>query len=455
MVEQKKMSDMETELDNLKLKLAQLEISQESWRQKYNKVVLEQSRISKKNSMLEDSNDKSLLSQLQSDNEALKIKCESLLNEKNACSEKILRLEVDISEARKVISNLESKLRRSSDLKKDLVRYKDMITQLTSKLNSSKEEKNDSALEQRIKLLERDLEVKEQKLQKLKDFEKIKEDRDQLVAKLKTQAHQFEQFIKSQKQVSAELNLSPRSLHDYSDVQKIKEITTKEVREEMEQRVAEELKAIEVKHRQRQKEIEEKYQSTLMDLEMKCKEKTKEVEALREIMLTEKVKLQASFKAQEQMVTQMIEAKLERFRQELLARKLMIEQLQEKLKCKENDAEEERNVMAQVMSEWATEIKEIKEKEMEANKELLKTKENEERLYKEIKELKEKEAEMKTSIETLNKKYHSAKKSVSNYKVSKNKDYKITRKLLNKNFKIEILCLFIFRNMRGRKKSTF
>ena len=439
MEEQKKMTNLQTELDNLRLKHAQMEISQESWRQKYEKAAADQNHCrskistlesilsnSKKISTLEDSNDKSLSSELQTENETLKNKCESLSSEKNACMEKILKLEVDLSEAKKVISNLESKLRRNSsdvsrnDLKKELSRYKEMVTQLTSKSNNSKEDKNDSVLDQRVKQLERDLEVKEQKLQTLKDFEKIKEDRDRLVSKLKTQAHQFQQFIKSQKQVSAELNLSPRSVNDYTDLQRIKEVTAKEVREDMEQRVAEELKAIEEKNRQRQKQIEEKYKGALLDLQMKCREKAKEAEAMREVMLTEKVKLHTSFKTQEQLIKQMIEAKLERYHQELLARKLKIEELQEKLRWKEKDADEERNVMAQVMSEWATEIREIKNKEMEVSEELRKSRETEKRLNAEIKELKATEKEMQMSLENLKAKYHSAKKSASNYKVGCN-----------------------------------
>lgn len=440
------MTDLQTELDSLRLKLAQMEISQESWRQKYEKAAADKSHCrsklstlesmlsnSKKNSTLENSNDRSLSSQLQVENETLKKKCESLSSEKNVCREKILKLEVDLSEAKKVISNLESKLRRSSDvsrydLKKELARYKEMVTQLTSKSNTSKEDKNDSVLDQRVKQLERDLEAKEQKLQRLKDFEKVKEDRDRLVSKLKNQAHQFEQFIKSQRQVSAELNLSPRSLNDYTDLQRMKEITAKEVREDMEQRVAEELKTIEEKHRQRQKQIEEKYKGTLLDLQMKCREKAKEAEAMREVMLTEKVKLHTSFKAQEQIVMQMIEAKLDRFHQELLARKLKIEELQEKLRWKEKDADEERNVMAQVMSEWAAEIREIKTKEMDVNEEMRKSRETEERLSAEIKELKAKEKEMQISFDNLKTKYHSAKKSASNYKVGCN--YELLRHVI-------------------------
>lgn len=446
MEEQKRMAELQTELENLRLKLAQMEISQESWRQKYEKALADHSQYrskitklentlsnSRKNSTLEDSNDKMLSNLLQTENEALKIKCENLASEKDVCKENIMKLELDLSEAKKIITNLEGKLRRSSDiskseLKKELARYKDIVAQ-TSKSNISKEEKSDStALEQRVKQLEKSLEIKEQKLKRLKDLEKIKEDRDYLIVKLKNQAQQFEQFIKNQKQVSAELNLSPRSSNDYTDMQKIKEITAKEIREEMEQRVAEELKAIEEKQRQnlkdieeknqlKQKEIEDKYNRSLLDLRMKFRDKVKETETLREVMLTEKMKLHNSFKAQEQKVTQVIEAKLDKFNQELLTRKWQIQELQEKLKSKENDVEEERDTMAQVMTKWAAEIREIKAKEVEATEELRKMKEREDRLSEEIKELREKEKELQNSVKNWNKKYQSAKESANNYKV--------------------------------------
>lgn len=436
------MTDLQTELENLRLKLAQMEISQESWRQKYEKTLSDHSQYrskitklenalsnSRKNSTLEDSNDKILTSMLQTENETLK-------NEKVTYKENITKLELDLSEAKKTILNLECKLRRSSDiskseLKKELARYKEIVAQttITNKSNNSRDEKNnDSPLEQRVKQLEKSLEIKEQKLQRLKDLEKIKEDRDYLIVKLKNQAQQFEQFIKNQKQVSAELNLSPRSSNDYTDMQKIKEITTKEVREEMEQRVAEELKAIEQKqrqnlkeidekNRQKQKEIDDKYNHSLLDLRMKLRDKTKETETLREMMLAEKMKLHNSFKVQEQKITQMIEVKLEKFNQELLSRKWQIQELQEKLKSKENDVEEERNTMAQVMTEWAAEIRQVKAKEVEATEELRKMKEREDQLSAEIKELKEKEKELQISVKNWNKKYQSAKESANNYKV--------------------------------------
>lgn len=155
----------------------------------------------------------------------------------------------------------------------------------------------------------------------------------------------------------------------------------------------------------------------MLELQTRCNEKSQEMESLKEAMLTEKVKIHSSFKAKEQFVSQMIETKLETYYKELVARKLKIEKLQEELKLKENDVEEERNLMAQVMTKWAAEIREIKDKEDEMAENLQQLKESEENLKSEIKALKGKEKEMKSSIDTLKHKYQSAKKTANNYKV--------------------------------------
>lgn len=359
------------------------------------------------------------------ENEALKNKCENLFSERNVYNDKISQLEAELSETKKIVGSFESRFKKTNEvslsskceLEKELSHYKDLVTQLSSKINVLKAgRKSDLVMEQKIKQLEKDLQGKEEELERLKDFEKIKGERDHLVSKLKNQAKQFEQYVKNQKQVSAELNLSPRSSSDGTDFQKIKEIMIKEVREEMEQKVVEELRGIEEQHRERRKELEERYKTVLLELQTRCNEKSQEVESLKEAMLAEKVKIHSSFKAKEQFVSQMIETKLETYYKELVARKLKIEKLQEELNQKENDVEEERNLMAQVMTKWAAEIREIKDKEVEMSEKLEQLKESEENLKAEIKALKEKEIEMKSNIDTLKHKYQSAKKTANNYK---------------------------------------
>ena len=133
-------------------------------------------------------------------------------------------------------------------------------------------------------------------------------------------------------------------------------------------------------------------------------------------MLTEKVKIHSYFKAKEQF-SQMVETELETYYKELVAKNLKIEKLEEILKQKENDVDEERNLMAQVMSQWAAEITEVKGKEVKMNERLQQLKESEENLKTEIKILKEKEKEMKSNIDTLKNKYQSAKQTANNYKV--------------------------------------
>lgn len=335
--DRRKMLDLETELDEARLKIAQLEIAQES----------------------------------------LKKKCEDATRERDACKTKISKL-------------------------------------LENRSQSNGVEKN---LEDRVKLLENELRRNEEKLVRLKDIDLLKEERDRLVAKLKDQAIQFERYVKSQTQVSAELNGSPRSSTGEADLQRIKEIAIKEVREEMEEKVTDELKGIEEQHRQRQKDIEEKYKSLLIELQTRCREKSEELDAVREAMIAERLELQSSFKMQEQAIAKMLEAKLEKMHHELVARKLRIEALQDEFKKREIDMEEERNAMAQVMSEWAAEIRSIKAKEAEMNNEIDKLKQREEELIKEINEFQAKENQMQNYIDLLKHKYKTAKKTAQNYKV--------------------------------------
>lgn len=440
--EHKKMSEYQTKLDDARLKMAQIEISQESWKKKYENIVSERNdlitKVSKldaelsnirRNTKIEDSDDVKLkVARCQIENEGLKSKCESLFSERTVYKDKISQLETELSDTKKIIGSFENRFRKSietplnskCELENELSHYKELVAQLSNKMNQLKVgRKSDLAMEQRIKQLEKDLQGKEEDLKRLKDLEKIKEERDQLVLKLKNQAKQFEQYVKNQKQVSAELNLSPRSSSDGTDFQKIKELMIKEVREEMEQKVVEELRGIEEQHREKRKGLEDRYKTVLLELQTRCSEKTQEVETLKEAMLAEKVKIHSSFKAKEQFVSQMIETKLETYYKELVARKLKIEKLQEELKQRESDVDEERNLMAQVMTKWAAEIREIKDKEAEMNEKLQQLKESEENLKSEIKALKEKEKEMKTSIDALKHKYQSAKKTANNYKVNK------------------------------------
>ncbi|XP_076650675.1 uncharacterized protein LOC143357887 isoform X2 [Halictus rubicundus] len=441
----KKISGYQSELDGARLKIAQIEISQESWKMKYENAISERNdliaKISKldseilsikRSSKLEDSDDVKLkVARYHMENETLKSKYEDLFNERNMYKEKISQLETELLETKKIIGSFENRFKKTSEvsltskceLEKELSHYKDLVTQLSGKINMLKAgRKNDAAMEQKIKQLEKDLQGKDEELERLKEFEKLKEERDQLVLKLKNQAKQFEQYVRNQKQVSAELNLSPRSSSDGTDFQKIKEIMIKEVREEMEQKVVEELRGIEEQHREKRKELDERYKSVLLELQTRCNEKAQEVETLKEAMLTEKVKIHSSFKAKEQFVSQMIKGKLETYCKELLARQMKIEQLQEELQQKENDVEEERNLMAQVMTKWAEEIREIKDKEAEMNEKLKHLQESEENLKAEITTLKEKEKEMKSNIDTLKHKYQSAKKTANNYKHADNKE---------------------------------
>lgn len=426
--EQKKLSEYQTELDDAKLKIAQIEITQESWKKKYEKVANERkdllAKVSKldlellnlkRTAKLEDSDDVKLkIARFQAENETLKNQCDNLLSEKNNCKEKISELETELFDMRKKVNNFEERLRKSSEgtvnskseLEKELSHYKDLVAQL-SRLNNSKEGRaNEStALEQKIQQFEHDLRSKDEKLNRLlKDFKMIKDERDQLVIKLRNQAKQFEQYVKSQNKVSAELNLSPRSMGDSTDFQKMKEIMAKEVREEMEQRVAKELRGIgEQNRKELEEELKGKYKTTVLELQKKCNEKDQEMKTLREGITAEKMKMVNR-------ISQIIKSKLETCNQELQAQRQHIEKLQVDLKKKENQVEEDRNYITEIMIKWAAELKESKVKEREKDEEIQKLKSIEEKLNNEIKQLLDKQKHVKS-------KYRKAKQTANNYKV--------------------------------------
>lgn len=423
--EQKKLSDYQIELDDAKLKVAQMEIIQESWKKKYEKIANERkdllAKVSKldlellnlkRTAKLEDSDDVKLkISRVQAENETLKNQCDNLLSERNTYKEKLSKLETELFDVRKKVSNFEGRLRKSgegtlntkSELEKELSRYKDLVAQL-SRPNSKEGRVNElSALEQRIQLLEHDLRSKDEKLNRLlKDYEKIKDERDQLLMKLRNQAKQFEQYVKSQNKVSAELNLSPRNTGDSTDFQKMKEMMAKEVREEMEQRVAKELRGIGEKNRKELEELEGKYKTTVLELQKKCSEKNQKMDTLQKEIIGEKMKVDQ--------ISQIIGSKLETCNQQLQARRLHIEKLNVDLKKKENEVEEDRNYMAEIMTKWIAELKESKAKAKEKNEEIQKLKSTEGKLNSELKTLMDKQKHVKS-------KYRKAKQTANNYKV--------------------------------------
>ncbi|XP_044014125.1 putative uncharacterized protein DDB_G0282133 [Aphidius gifuensis] len=362
---------------------------------------------------------------IKSDNDKLKLACDNLLKEKNDYKQKIYDLEIKLTEYKADIIELNDKLNHpnenliisQNELENELAQYKEIVKELGDQLsnsNNSNLKKNDICQEERLKQLELKLQEKEVQLQRLHDLDKLKDERDQLVTKLKHQAKQFEQYVKSQKQVQAELNLSPRSTIDGVDFQKLREMSTKEVREEMEQKVAEELRIIDDKHREKQRIIEQKYKTALNELN----EKTKNV------LQAERMKLQSSFKAQEQIFTQIFEVKLDEYKRELNIRNLKIEELQTLLRRKEHEIEEEKNDMAQVMSEWILEIQTVKETGLKLQQEnnklhddnkLLKI--NETKLNEAIEMLKSKITELNDAIDLIKQKYQKAKTTASNYKI--------------------------------------
>ncbi|XP_025987433.2 uncharacterized protein PFB0145c isoform X1 [Solenopsis invicta] len=434
--EQKKLSEYQIDLDDAKLKIAQMEITQESWKKKYEKVAIERkdllAKVSKldlellnlkRTAKLEDSDDVKLkIARFQEENETLKSQCDSLLSEKNNSKEKISKLETELFDMKKKVSNFEERLRKSgegtvnskSELEKELFRYKDLVAQL-SKLNNSKEGRTNesAALEQRLQQFEHELRNKDEELNRLlRDFEMIKGERDQLVIKLRNQAKHFEQYVKSQNKVSAELNLSPRSTGDSTDFQKMKEIMAKEVREEMEQRVAKELREIgEQNRKELQEELKGKYKTTVLELQKKCSEKDQEMKILRDGITAEKIKMVNR-------ISQIIKSKLEICNQQLQAQKQHIEKLQMDLKKKENDVEEDRNYMAEIMIKWAAELKESKDKEKEKDEMIQKLKSIEAKLNSEIKQLLDKQKHVKN-------KYRKARQTANNYKdyAEKNREF--------------------------------
>lgn len=426
--EQKKMFELQNQVTNTKVKLVQMEISHETLKKKYENIIKERSELLKKINNYEyeagctkkNSDRHDLDVELKLDNERLRSRCDSLLKEKDNYKQRISNLEIQLTECRASIIDLNDKLSRpdeswlisQSELEQQLAQYKEIFKQYGDQLNNTNDNRNrDLGREDKLKQLELKLQEKEAQLQRLQDLEKIKDERDQLVTKLKHQAKIFEQYVHNQKKVQDELNLSPRSAIDGVDFQKLREMSTKEVREEMEQKVAEELRIIEDKHREKQKGIEQQYQVALAELHERYNKQTEQV------LQAERKKLESSFKAQEQAFTQIFKVKLDEYKRELIARNEKIEQFQTLLRQKENESEEEKNDMAQVMSEWIAEIQTTKETLVKLQEENNILKENEKKFNDEIQGLKIKIREMKESIDTVKQKYQKAKTTASNYKV--------------------------------------
>ncbi|KAK0169784.1 hypothetical protein PV328_010425 [Microctonus aethiopoides] len=410
--EQRKMTHLQTELDDTKIKMVQVEMAFVSLKKKYDSILNERNdlliKLTKQESITENAKknneielaEPNLSKKINLEIESLKDKCDSLLKDKIEYRAKISELEIRLAECKKKVAiNVESHDNLSptrDELEKEVNRYKDLVKQLTAQLNNRKDRgKSEVCQEEKLKQLELELAEKEAQVQRLEDLEKIKDERDQLVAKLKNQAKQFEEYVKNQKQVSAELNLSPRNTVDGLDYQKIREMSRIEVRDEMEQKLAKELRLIEEQYHKKEKCIEENYKSMIKELNSRYAEKTKE--------------LQTSFKAQEQIVTHMIETKLSEYRQELLARKLKIDRLEAELVQKESDVEEKKNVMAQAMSKWAAEMQDMETNQAKMQKEIIQLHRLEETLKKEIDLLKDR-------INLFKHKYQSAKKSSQKYK---------------------------------------
>ncbi|XP_063980474.1 centrosomal protein of 152 kDa [Diachasmimorpha longicaudata] len=456
--EQRKLLELQSELENAKIKIAQMEIAHETLKQKCESVKKENQDLSLKlaksdqelstsrANKSDDPNFHNYSIKIQMENETLKDKCDCLLKEKMEYKKRLSEMQMHLNESKKMIAQGEHNISRQNDslsntrndLEKELNQYKDFVKKLTDQLNSPSDvKKRDMYLDVRVKQLELELQEKDAQLQRLKELDKIKAERDQLVTKLKTQAMHFEQYVKSQRQVSAELNLSPRSLQDVVDFQKLQEIPNEEIHPK-----ADELRMIEDQHREKQRHIEEKYKSVLIDLNKRYDEKTKELEAAKEAIMAEKLRLHNSFKEQKQLVGQVIEAKLEGYRQELVARKLKIEELQTELKKKEMDMEEEKNYMAQMMAQWAAEIEGSKRKEKKMQEDIDRLQQMENTLREEVKGLQIKEKKFKESFDTLKHKYQVAKTTAQNYReyAAKEKEfYSLECKRIDEGYK-EAIC---------------
>ncbi|XP_011298306.1 golgin subfamily B member 1-like [Fopius arisanus] len=452
--EQKKILDLQSELDDKKIKIAQMEIVQETIKQKYEALKnekqdlliklsqSEQELLNSRTNKIDDSKPQDYSLKIQVENEALSEKCDSLLRDKMEYKKRLSEMQIQLNDSLKKMMQLETNISRSddrlsntrNDVEKELSQYKDFVKQLTEQLNNSCDgRKKEMYLDAKVKQLELELQEKDAQLERLKDLDKIKVERDQLVTQLKVQEKQFEQYIKNQRQEVAEFNLSRRNVQDGVELEKLREMSIKE-----KETKAEELKIIEDQHREKQKHIEEKYKLILMELNKRYEEKAKALEAAKEAIMAEKVRLHNSFKEQKQFVEQMIEAKLEGYRQELVARKLKIEELQTELRKKEMDMEEEKNYMAQMMSQWAAEMEGIRKKEKNMQEQIDRLQGVEKNLKEEISGLQAKEKKLKGTLEILRHKYQIAKSTAQNYReyAAKEKEfYSLECKRIDEGYK--------------------
>ena len=109
----------------------------------------------------------------------------------------------------------------------------------------------------------------------------------------------------------------------------------------------------------------------ILELKSKLDDKNNEFDSFKELVYAEKIKSHSSIRAQEQIVAKLIETQLKYYHKELLDNKLQIEKLQFMIQEKHHEIEEEKNFMAQLISEWAEEMKEIKQKNVKLQQDII------------------------------------------------------------------------------------
>ncbi|XP_008215536.1 protein CROWDED NUCLEI 2-like [Nasonia vitripennis] len=200
----------------------------------------------------------------------------------------------------------------------------------------------------------------------------------------------------------------------------IHETTLKEMKKKMEAKVVEELRYIKSQYEQKYKTDLEKYEKVLLLLRRELKEKNVQMQLQQESYLAEKLKITSDTKMREEQLVKLVEAKMLVFQKQILLKNEEIENLNSKIVQTEMLFEEDKTLMAKIMSEWISEIQNIVKKNSDLEKENSdldkKLKESEELNVKfctEVQALKKKAA---SDFQLFKKKYELIKKSALNYK---------------------------------------
>lgn len=235
----------------------------------------------------------------------------------------------------------------------------------------------------------------------------LSEQQEQLIRELKTKAHQFEEYIKTQSSSPDKskkfLNSSDKSVSTSPELQKaeVKKIESR-IRDEMAKIFAMELKRFQVKLQQTEEQVhclQREYQHASNELQ----QRQTEVDLLKEAILAERETMAEILKQKDAESTELVQKQnnmLIKCSEELKVKNQKISELNRELQERQTQIEAERQSMKRVMAQWEAQRKNVDNLEAEWQQKIEEMKKTHEAV-----------------VNSWQSKYNSAKRTAANYKV--------------------------------------